>query len=162
MPDRIRIIYAGDDVTDEDAMSALKGMAYTFRVVSSSLTQTAAVKRLPSTDSVVCLLRWVESHMAQRTPRASNRHSPQALNTLVHIPDAKHHQPTGNQENFDGGCGDQGQMPADANCDKESFETETSDELLEKVTEDEQDVNCEERKEANRNLPEAREDSKDD
>lgn len=53
-------------------------------------------------------------------------------------------------------------MPADANCDKEFFETETSDELLEKVTEDEQDVNCEERKEANRNLPEAREDSKDD
>ena len=61
--DRIRIIYAGDDVTDEDAMSALKGMAYTFRVVSSSLTQTAADRRLPSTDSVVCLLRWVESHM---------------------------------------------------------------------------------------------------
>ena len=73
--DRIRIIYAGDDATDEDAMSALKGMAYTFRVVSSNLTQTSAERRLPSTDSVVCLLRWVESHMARRHPRG-HRASP--------------------------------------------------------------------------------------
>merc|ERR1719397_619412 len=147
--DRIRIIYAGDDVTDEDAMSALKGMAYTFRVVSSSLTQTAADKRLPSTDSVVCLLRWVESHMAQRTPRASNRHSPQAMNTLVHIPDARH-QSTGQQqqqEAFGGGCGEQkGQMSEDAKCDKESVKAETSADVLEQVTdEDKQGVNCEER-----------------
>ena len=46
--DRIRIIYAGDDVTDEDAMSALKGMAFSFRVVSSNLAQTAADIRLVS------------------------------------------------------------------------------------------------------------------
>ena len=43
--DRIRIIYAGDDVTDEDAMSTLKGMAFSFRVVNSNLTQTVADKR---------------------------------------------------------------------------------------------------------------------
>ena len=43
--DRIRIIYAGDDVTDEDAMQALKGMAFSFRVVSSDLTQTSANMR---------------------------------------------------------------------------------------------------------------------
>ena len=43
--DRIRIIYAGDDVTDEDAMQALKGMAFSFRVVSSNLTQTSASMR---------------------------------------------------------------------------------------------------------------------
>lgn len=148
--DRIRIIYAGDDVTDEDAMSALKGMAYTFRVVSSSLTQTAADKRLPSTDSVVCLLRWVESHMAQRTPRASkDRHSPQALNTLVHIPDARHQQPTGQQqqEAFGDFAHQQNQLSAEAGCDGESVKAEATDETLEQVTdgEDGQGVKCEER-----------------
>jgi trehalose 6-phosphate synthase/phosphatase len=63
---RIRIIYAGDDTTDEDAITALKGMAFSFRVASSHLTQTAADKRLPSTDSVLTLLQWVEKHMAER------------------------------------------------------------------------------------------------
>ena len=147
--DRIRIIYAGDDVTDEDAMSALKGMAYSFRVVSSSLTQTAADKRLPSTDSVVCLLRWVESHMAQRTPRASkDRHSPQALNTLVHIPDARHQQPTGQQQEAFGDLAhQQNQLSTEASCDEESVKADTTDERLEQVTDGEngQGVNCEER-----------------
>ena len=32
---RVRVLFAGDDVTDEDAISALKGMAMTFRIVSS-------------------------------------------------------------------------------------------------------------------------------
>ena len=120
--DRIRIIYAGDDVTDEDAMSALKGMAYTFRVVSSSLTQTAADRRLPSTDSVVCLLRWVESHMAQRTPRASTRHSPQALNTLVHIPDARH-LPTGQHQDTTQGLGlsEKDGLSSEVSMGEESF-----------------------------------------
>ena len=60
--DRIRIIYAGDDTTDEDAMAALKvrrccldcdlsntallqGLAFSFRVVSSHLIQTQAEMR---------------------------------------------------------------------------------------------------------------------
>lgn len=93
--DRIRIIYAGDDVTDEDAISALKGMAYTFRVANSNLTHTAADKRLPSTDSVLTLLHWVENHMARRKPRANNsRSSSPSLNlngqmatsSVCHIP----------------------------------------------------------------------------
>ena len=42
---RVRIIYAGDDNTDEDAMTALKGMAFSFRVVNSNLTQTSADMR---------------------------------------------------------------------------------------------------------------------
>ena len=41
-------------------------MAYSFRVASSHLTQTAADKRLPNTDSVLTLLQWVEKHMAER------------------------------------------------------------------------------------------------
>ena len=108
--DRIRIIYAGDDVTDEDAMQALKGMAFSFRVVSSDLTQTSAnmrwtfnnipgitleFLRLPSTDSVLCLLKWVEKHMSERIPRTRSigsggnspnlSHSP--TSSQVHIPD---------------------------------------------------------------------------
>ena len=41
----IRIIFAGDDLTDEDAMKALKGLAYNFRVVNSGLVQTMADHR---------------------------------------------------------------------------------------------------------------------
>ncbi|RZF35672.1 hypothetical protein LSTR_LSTR014288 [Laodelphax striatellus] len=51
--ERIRIIYAGDDVTDEDAMEALKGMAATSAWPSRALWKTAAQRRLPSTDSVL-------------------------------------------------------------------------------------------------------------
>ena len=64
--ERIRILFAGDDVTDEDAIRALKGMSYTFRICSSHMTKTAADRRLPSTDSVLTLLKWVERHMNNR------------------------------------------------------------------------------------------------
>ena len=74
--DRIRIIFAGDDLTDEDAMKALKvmvtkkreritmtrekiitlmmmqGMAYSFRVVNSGLVTTLANHRLSDTKGV--------------------------------------------------------------------------------------------------------------
>ena len=46
----IRIIFAGDDLTDEDAMKALKGLAYNFRVVNSGLVQTMADHRCLETD----------------------------------------------------------------------------------------------------------------
>ncbi|KAB0799711.1 hypothetical protein PPYR_07591 [Photinus pyralis] len=67
--ERIRIIYAGDDTTDEDAMVALKGMAATFRVISSPITKTSAERRLSSTDSVLTLLKWVERHLSRRKPQ---------------------------------------------------------------------------------------------
>ena len=44
-------------------------MAMTFRIVdshSSPWTKTCAEKRLPSTDSVVTLLKWIERHMSTR------------------------------------------------------------------------------------------------
>ena len=64
--DRIRVVFIGDDTTDEDAISALKGLAKTFRIVSNHLTETEADKRLPTQDSVMTLLRFVERHMASR------------------------------------------------------------------------------------------------
>ena len=47
-------------------------MAMTFRVVDSTAspwTKSCAEKRLPSTDSVVTLLKWAERHMSTRNIR---------------------------------------------------------------------------------------------
>ena len=62
----IRIIFAGDDLTDEDAMKALKGLAYSFRVVNSGLVQTVADHRLPDTSGVLAMLQWVERLMLEK------------------------------------------------------------------------------------------------
>ena len=102
--------------------------------------------------------------MAQRTPRASNRHSPQAMNTLVHIPDARH-QLMGQQqqEAFSSGWGDQGHMLADAKCNEVSIKVEASDDILEQATkEDGQGDECGEREvlEEDGDLKEAKEDLK--
>lgn len=70
--ERIKIIYAGDDVTDEDAMQPLQGLAATFRVASSFIIKTPAERRLPSTDSVLTMLKWVERHFMRRKPRANS------------------------------------------------------------------------------------------
>ncbi|XP_046388620.1 alpha,alpha-trehalose-phosphate synthase [UDP-forming] [Ischnura elegans] len=64
--ERVRVIYAGDDVTDEDAMRALKGMAATFLVTISPCVRTAADRRLPGTESILALLKWVEHYMSSR------------------------------------------------------------------------------------------------
>ncbi|XP_059085685.1 uncharacterized protein LOC131882533 isoform X3 [Tigriopus californicus] len=87
--ERIRIIFAGDDVTDEDAIMALKGMAFTFRIVSDHLTKTCADKRLPSTDSVLTLLKWVERHMASRLTQGKSpveAGKVQPIATDFHVP----------------------------------------------------------------------------
>lgn len=47
-------------------------MAATFRVTSSQITKTSAEHRLPSPDSVLTLLRWVERHFMRRKPRANS------------------------------------------------------------------------------------------
>lgn len=47
-------------------------MAATFRVVSSHIIKTSAERRLPSTDSVLTMLKWVERHFSRRKPRANS------------------------------------------------------------------------------------------
>jgi trehalose-6-phosphatase len=54
----VRVIYAGDDQTDEDAFRFLSGLATTFRVGSPD-SATAATRRLPNVDAVRSLLGWL-------------------------------------------------------------------------------------------------------
>lgn len=63
--ERVRIIYAGN----EDAMLALQGIAFTFRVDSSPAVRTAADCRLAGPDAVLTMLRWVEKQMNKRSPK---------------------------------------------------------------------------------------------
>jgi trehalose 6-phosphate synthase/phosphatase len=64
--EEVRVIYVGDDETDEDAFRFLAGLATTFRVGSAD-TPTSATRRLPDVNAVAALLDW----LAQRTPRDS-------------------------------------------------------------------------------------------
>jgi len=56
--ERVRVIYVGDDQTDEDAFRFLSGLALTFRVGSAD-TPTAAQRRLPNVEAVETLLSWL-------------------------------------------------------------------------------------------------------
>ncbi len=56
--ENVRVVYVGDDDTDEDAFRFLAGLAITFRV-GSAVTPTAARYRLSDTDAVRALLEWL-------------------------------------------------------------------------------------------------------
>ncbi len=53
-----RVIYVGDDQTDEDAFRFLDGLAMTFRVGTAD-TLTAAAHRLPNPGAVGALLGYL-------------------------------------------------------------------------------------------------------
>jgi trehalose 6-phosphate synthase/phosphatase len=57
-PEQARVIYVGDDHTDEDAFRQLAGMAMTFRVGPAE-TLTAARRRLANVDAVAAVLSWL-------------------------------------------------------------------------------------------------------
>lgn len=54
----VRVIYVGDDRTDEDAFRFLQGLAMTFRVGRAD-TLTAARHRLADPNTVKALLQWI-------------------------------------------------------------------------------------------------------
>jgi len=56
--ENVRVIYVGDDETDEDAFRFLAGLAITFRVGGAG-TMTAATHRVPGVAAVQALLRWI-------------------------------------------------------------------------------------------------------
>ena len=64
-PERVRVIYVGDDQTDEEAFNLLSGLAMTFRVRSGE-TESEAGFRLPTVDSVRALLQWLAERPAAR------------------------------------------------------------------------------------------------
>lgn len=58
---RVKVIFAGDDRSDEDAMRALRGRgARTFRISDRSDVETCADFRLDSQEMVTVLLEWIE------------------------------------------------------------------------------------------------------
>ncbi len=63
--ENVRLVYVGDDHTDEDAFRLLTGLGITFRVGSAE-TPTGARRRLPNIDAVRALVDWLA-----RRPRAS-------------------------------------------------------------------------------------------
>jgi trehalose 6-phosphate synthase/phosphatase len=64
----VRVVYVGDDQTDEDAFRFLSGLAQTFRVGSAD-TPTAATRRLPNVESVQALLEWLARRPAAQPLR---------------------------------------------------------------------------------------------
>ena len=56
--EHVRVVYAGDDDTDEDVFRALQGLGVTFRVGRAD-RPTLAAHRLPDANAVEKLLRWV-------------------------------------------------------------------------------------------------------
>jgi trehalose-phosphatase len=55
---QMRVVYAGDDDTDEDAFRALQGLGISFRVGTAD-TPTMAQRRLRDVSAVEALLRWL-------------------------------------------------------------------------------------------------------
>ena len=64
--EEVRVIYVGDDQTDEDAFRFLAGLSITFRVGSAD-TPTAATRRLPDVDAVHALLEWLAARQTKQS-----------------------------------------------------------------------------------------------
>jgi len=64
--DRVRVIYCGDDASDEEAIQALSGIACTFKVSSTNSSRTGANYRLRSYQEVLLMLQWIEKKLSMR------------------------------------------------------------------------------------------------
>jgi len=58
-PARVRALYVGDDVTDEDAFRALRGIGRTILVTAGGTAAGGADLELPGPDDVAQLVRWL-------------------------------------------------------------------------------------------------------
>lgn len=56
--ERVRVVYAGDDQTDEDAFRLLAGLGVTFRIGGAD-SVTLAERRLSNLTAVEAMLRWL-------------------------------------------------------------------------------------------------------
>ena len=89
--ERVRVIYAGDDESDEEALQALRGFSScTFRVAPPSLmVPTAAHYRLADEDQLLPVLQVIERRLAQRSglPAEENPSLADVLVTCIHSAD---------------------------------------------------------------------------
>lgn len=86
--ERVRIVYAGDDQSDEDVMETLQGLACSFRVSPVPVDKTAANYRLTNPASVISVLRWIGERMAVRChPLADVRVHPTAVAAAAALSD---------------------------------------------------------------------------
>ena len=76
--DTVRVIFIGDDETDEDAMRALTGLGITFRVGKPNI-KTKATHRLPDTESVKIFLQWCLQYMNKRKMLMNNPRNNQGM-----------------------------------------------------------------------------------
>uniref|UniRef100_A0A8W7K8E8 Trehalose 6-phosphate phosphatase n=2 Tax=Anopheles albimanus TaxID=7167 RepID=A0A8W7K8E8_ANOAL len=58
-----KVIFAGDDTTDEDVMQMIKGSGRSFRVTKDKALVTNADYKIPSVDAVYHLLKWIEARI---------------------------------------------------------------------------------------------------
>lgn len=56
-----KVIFAGDDTTDEDVCELLQNVGVSFRVTQDPNIITKATYKIPSTNSVTKLLQWIEN-----------------------------------------------------------------------------------------------------
>lgn len=59
----VKVVVAGDDTTDEDAMRKLKGQGASFRVTPQDSIQTDADFLLESPQEVARLLKWISENL---------------------------------------------------------------------------------------------------
>lgn len=63
---KVKVIYIGDDTSDEEAMKALKGYSMTFRIIKSPDVETVADVKIMSSKSVVEILLMIEEYFRSR------------------------------------------------------------------------------------------------
>lgn len=56
----VKIIFVGDDTTDEDIFGVVGSSGVTFRVTKDPNISTKATYKIPSTMSVTTLLKWIQ------------------------------------------------------------------------------------------------------
>merc|ERR1712080_108278 len=67
--ERVKVIYACDDNTPQESVRTLRGVAFTVSVSTEiNAVSCYANLRLPSTDAIHTLLKWVNRHMSERLP----------------------------------------------------------------------------------------------
>jgi trehalose 6-phosphate synthase/phosphatase len=63
--EKVKVVYIGDDETDEGAMRALCGLGITFRVGKPN-AKTSASHRLPNPAAVKAFLEWAISFVERK------------------------------------------------------------------------------------------------